>query len=269
MTGLPAVLVSLPDPVADIEALERLAGRLGYGFTRPALLRAALTLPSWVNEHPNAGWPGNACLEFLGDAVLDLVTADALWRRFPDLSEGTLTRLQASVVSEPALAAAAREAGLGEFLFVGRGDRRDGTLERAGALADTLEAVLASVFLDARADGRDPLTAAAGVVEVLLGARIAALRPDDGVDAKSRLQALMQARHRRAPIYVPVGERPTGPEPQWRVEVRLTGADGQVQVLGEGAGRNLRIAEQAAAAAALERLASAAAASLEAGSSKS
>lgn len=253
--NLPAVLVTLPDPGADAEALARLGERLGHTFTRPALLRAALTLPSWVNEHAGAGWPGHACLEFLGDAVLDLVTADALWRRFPDLNEGTLTRLQASVVSEAALAAAAREFGLGEFLFIGRGDRHSGAIDRAGTLADSLEAVLAAVFLDARAAGGEPLTAAAKVVEVLLGARIAGLRPDDGVDAKSRLQAVLQARHRRTPTYAPVGERAGGPDPQWRVEVRFTAYDGRVHVLGEGAGRSIRLAEQAAAAAALDRLA--------------
>lgn len=253
VTGLPAVLVDLPEPGADAEMLARLAARLGHAFARPGLLRAALTLPAWVNEHPRAGWPGHACLEFLGDAVLDLVTADALWRRFPDLSEGTLTRLQASVVSEAALAEAASAFGLGESLFAGRGDRRDGTL-RPTLLADAVEAVIAAAFLDARAAGRDPLAAAGGVVDVLLGAKIAALRPDDGVDAKSKLQQVLQASHGRAPTYAPVGARPTGQDPTWRAEVRLTAPDGQVEVLGEGVGASLRAAEQAAAAAALARL---------------
>ncbi len=250
MTGLPAVLAGLPDPAADLEALGRLAALLGHTFERPALLRAALTLPSWTNEHPGAGWPGHACLEFLGDAVLDLVTADALWRRFPDLEEGPLTRLQASLVSEASLAAAAAAAGLGEFLYVGRGDQRD----RPSFLADALEAVLAAVFLDARAAGAEPLAAAGRAVDALLGGRIAGLRADDGVDAKSRLQTLLQARHRRGPTYAPIGERPTGQDPVWRVEVRMEMPEG-LQVLAEGTGRSLRIAEQAAARAALERLA--------------
>lgn len=253
MNGLPAVLVGLPDPAADSEALGRLAARLGHVFARPALLRAALTLPSWTNEHPGAGWPGHACLEFLGDAVLDLVTADLLWRRFPNLDEGVLTRLQASVVSEASLAGAAETAGLGEFLYVGRGDRRGGL--RPSLLADALEAVLAAVFLDARAGGRDALAAAGIAVEALLGPRIAGLREDDGVDAKSRLQSILQSRHRRSPTYAPIGERPTGNDPEWRVEVRLSLPDEPVRVLGEGVGRSLRIAEQSAAAAALASLA--------------
>lgn len=252
MTGLPAVLAALPDPAADLADLGRLGGLLGRVFARPALLRAALTLPSWVNEHPGAGWPGHACLEFLGDAVLDLVTADALWRRFPNLGEGALTRLQASLVSEASLAAAAEAAGLGGYLYVGRGDRREGL--RPSLLADALEAVLAAVFLDARAAGEDALAAAGVAVEALLGARIAGLREDDGIDAKSRLQALLQGRHRRAPTYAPIGERPTGQDPQWRVEVRLSLPGEPPRVLGEGVGRSLRVAEQVAAAEALARI---------------
>lgn len=251
MTGLPAVLEVLPDPAADLPALGRLAARLGHEFTRPALLRAALTLPSWTNEHPGVGWPGHACLEFLGDAVLDLVTADRLWLRFPALNEGVLTRLQASVVSESALAEAAGAFGLAEYVYAGRGDRQIG----ASQLADTCEAVIAAVFLDARAARLDPLAAAGRAVEVLLGDRLTNLRADDGIDAKSRLQALLQARHRRAPTYAPVGERALGQDGLWRVEVRLSLPDAEVQVLAEGTGRSLRLAEQAAAAAALERLA--------------
>lgn len=254
MNGLPAVLVGLPDPAADLEALGRLAARLGHTFERPALLRAALTLPAWNHEHPKEEWQGHACLEFLGDAVLDLVTADLLWQRFPELGEGALTRLQASVVSKAALSAAGRGFGLGEFMYVGRSDRREDGV-RASLLADAVEAVIAAVFLDARAAGGDPLAAAGRVVGVLLGERIAGLRADDGVDSKSRLQELLQQRYRMDPTYAPLGERPTGNDPEWRVEVRLDLPDAPVRVLAEGVGRGLRIAEQAAAAAALALLA--------------
>lgn len=252
--GLPAVLARLPDDDPALADLAPLAARLGYGFTRPALLRAALTTPSWVNEHAGAGWPGNACLEFLGDAVLGLVTADALWQRFPGLAEGTLTRLRASLISETSLAGAARSIGLGERLFLGRGDRKSGALERDGALADALEAVLAAAFLDARAAGRDPLAAARAVFTALFGARLQGLRPEDGVDPKSRLQTLVQARHRRAPVYEVVGERPTGADPRWCVRITLTLPDGQVEVLAAGEGSSLRAAERAAAVAALAEI---------------
>jgi ribonuclease III len=251
--GLPAVLARLPDDDPRLAALDGLAGRLGHRFARPALLRAALTTPSWVNENQSAGWPGNACLEFLSDAVLGLVAADALWRRFPDLGEGNLTRLRASLVSEASLGAAARAVGLGEHLFLGRGDIKSGVLERDGALADAVEAALAAAFLDARATGGDPLAAAGAVFHALLGARVEAMRPEDGVDPKSRLQALVQAEHRRTPVYEVVGERPRGGDPRWCVRITLTLPEGQVEVLAEGEGASLRAAEQAAAIAALAR----------------
>lgn len=253
-TGLPAPLVTLPDDDPALAELAPLIARLGHRFVRPALLRAALTTPSWVNEHPAAGWPGNACLEFLGDAVLGLVAADALWRRFPTLGEGDLTRLRASLVSEAALGAVAREIALGERLFLGRGDLKSGVLERDGTLADAVEAAIAAAFLDARASGGDPLAAAAAVFDALLGPRLRAMRPEDGVDPKSRLQAIVQARHRRTPIYATVGERPKGSDPVWRVQVTLTLPEGQVLVLAEAEGASLRAAEQAAAVAALAEL---------------
>jgi ribonuclease-3 len=247
MTGLPAVLVDLPAP-DEPGRLAALAGRLGYAFSRPALLRVALTLPSWTNEH--GGWPHHQCLEFLGDAVLDLVTADALWRRFPALAEGALTRLQAAVVRESSLAAGARALGLGEFVYAGRGDREVPVAQ----LADTAEAVIAAAFLDARAAGGDPLAAAGTVIAALLGPQLAALGPEDGVDVKTELQRRIQAEFRCLPVYVRVGEPTPGHPPAWRVEVRLPLAAGEVRVLGEGTGRNVRAAEQAAATAALRGL---------------
>ncbi|MBK9755118.1 MAG: ribonuclease III [Nannocystis sp.] len=249
--GLPAVLAVLPP--ADPQ-LAGLAGRLGHRFARPALLRAALTTPSWVNEHQGAGWPSNACLEFLGDAVLGLVAADALWRRFPELGEGDLTRLRASLVSASSLAAAARAFGLAEFMYLGRNEVKTGVLEREGALPDALEATLAAAFLDARAAGGDPLAAASAVFTALLGERVAGLSRGDGVDAKSQLQVLLQAKHRRAPAYRTIGERPPGQGGLWQVEATLTLPEGQVIILAEGSGVSLRAAEQAAAKAALTAL---------------
>jgi len=250
---LPAVLVTLPDEDPALAQLAPLIARLGHPFARPALLRAALTTPSWVNEHASDGWPGNACLEFLGDAVLGLVAADALWRRFPTLGEGDLTRLRASLVSEAALGMVAREIDLGALLFLGRGDVKSGVLERDGTLADAVEAMIAAAFLDARAAGSDPLAAAATVFDALLGPKLAATRPEDGVDPKSRLQAILQARHRRTPVYAAVGERSKGNDPVWRVQVTLTLPEGQL-VLAEAEGPSLRAAEQAAAIAALAGL---------------
>nr|WP_255216606.1 ribonuclease III [Pseudenhygromyxa sp. WMMC2535] len=226
---------------------------LGYRFERVALLRVALTVGSWANENREAGWPSNACLEFFGDAVLDLVAADALWRRFPTLDEGPLTRLRASLVSERSLSRVARELDLGRWLHVGRGDEQRGARDRDGTLADALEAVLGAVFLDARARGEDPTLAAAQVFERRFGQRVRTLTPDDGLDPKSRLQQLMQAERKLTPVYVTVGDPPPPEDPHWRARVELRPPEGEVEILGEGEGRSLRAAERSAAQVALER----------------
>ncbi len=256
MRGLPEPSVRLDDgtepaPEYDLDALQL---AIGYRFVDPALLRVALTLGSWANEHTAAGWPSNACLEFFGDAVLDLVAADAVWRRFPELAEGQLTRLRASLVAETSLVQVAAALGLGQFLYLGRGDlKRDGR-EHAGTLADAVEAVLGAVFLDAREAGHRPEAAAAGVFETWFGARVAALQPQHGLDAKSRLQHWAQAKHRVTPRYERVGDPPPPGEPVWRARAELEFPDGTVKVLGEGEGRSLKRAEQAAAADALATL---------------
>lgn len=257
---LPAVLRRLPDPssdsgvAAELDRLAALAELLDHRFEHPGLLRVAVTVGSWTNENPKAGWPSNACLEFFGDAVLDLVAADALWQRFPDLPEGPLTRLRASVVSERSLARAAKRVGLGAWLFLGRGDEQRGAREREGTLADALEAALGAVFLDARAGGEDPTLAAGRVFERLFGEQVAGLRADDGIDPKSALQQLVQAEWRLTPVYVAVGDPPPPDSPMWRAKVELRLGDGGVEVLGEGEGRSLRAAEHGAARAALARL---------------
>ncbi|MEZ4383178.1 MAG: ribonuclease III [Nannocystaceae bacterium] len=259
MTGLPAIFEDLPDrrgaPEIDaaLAGLEPLELRLRYRFKRRALLRVALTHASWCNEHPEEGWPSNESLEFFGDAVLDLVTADALWNRFPELPEGALTRLRASLVSERALATAARGCQIGDWLFLGKGDELRGGRERDASLADALEAILGASFLDARAAGKDPLAAAAQVFRALLGDRVAGLEPDHGIDAKSRLQHWAQRVHRLTPVYhTEAGASATPGEPRWLARVQLAPRDGTVLVLGEGEGRSMRKAQQAAARAALE-----------------
>jgi ribonuclease-3 len=260
MVRLPKVLLDLPDAFVPVEddtcprgpgGLAGLEGRLGYRFANPALLRVALTLGSWANEHRDQAWPDNACLEFFGDAVLGLLAADALWRRFPDLAEGELTRLRAALVSEGSLARAAESMELGAWLYLGRGDLKRGGREHPSTLADAVEAVLGAVFLDARESGLVPLEATAAVFERLVGERIAELRPEHGVDPKSRLQHWAQGHFRITPVYVRVGDPPPPDDPRWTARVELRFADGRVEVLGEGQGRSLKEAERAAAEQAL------------------
>ncbi len=263
MTRLPKVLHGLPALEQRVEdgtepdtkyGLDVLQERLGYAFSDPALLRVALTLGSWSNEHAEAGWPSNAVLEFFGDAVLDLVAADAVWRRFPELAEGELTRLRASLVAERSLVQVAQALELGQFLYMGRGDLKRGGRDHASTLADAVEAVLGAVFLDAREADRNPSGAAADVFDRWLGDRVCALEPQHGLDAKSRLQHWAQGKHRVTPRYARVGEPPPPGEPRWRARVELHFPSGTVKVLGEGEGRSLKRAEQAAAAAALDTL---------------
>jgi ribonuclease III len=263
MVRLPKVLLDLPEASAPVDddtcppgpgGLLGLQERLGYRFFNPSLLRVALTLGSWANEHRDAGWPSNACLEFFGDAVLGLLAADALWRRFPELAEGELTRLRAALVTEPSLAKAALAIDLGAWLYLGRGDLKRGGRDHPSTLADAVEAVLGAVFLDARESGRVPLEAAAVVFERLVGQRVAELRPEHGVDPKSRLQHWAQGHLRVTPVYVRVGEPPPPEDPQWAAQVELRFADGRVEVLGEGQGRSLKEAERAAALDALTRV---------------
>jgi ribonuclease-3 len=255
--GLPDVLRGLPavdvesEPTAPGASLASLQARLGYAFANPSLLRAALTLGSWANEHADAGWPSNACLEFFGDAVLDLLAADVLWHRHPTLDEGELTRLRAIIVSEPSLATVATSIDLGRHLWLGRGDDKLGGRRHKPTLADALEAVLGAVFLDARERGLDALATTAGVFTRCFDAVLVEARPDRELDPKSRLQQWAQARHRVAPSYVRIDARGGDGPPRWRARVELRLSDGTTRVLAEGEGESLREAERLAAEAAL------------------
>lgn len=255
--GLPEVLRGLPavdveaEPTAPGSSLATLQARLVYDFANPSLLRAALTLGSWANEHADAGWPSNACLEFFGDAVLDLLAADALWHRHPTLDEGELTRLRAIIVSEPSLARVATSIDLGRHLWLGRGDDKLGGRRHKPTLADALEAVLGAVFLDARERGLDALATTEGVFTRCFDAVLDEARPDRALDPKSRLQQWAQARHRIAPSYARIDARGGDGPPRWRARVELRHADGTIDVLAEGEGDSLREAERRAAETAL------------------
>ncbi|TPV96366.1 MAG: ribonuclease III [Myxococcales bacterium FL481] len=240
------------EALAGLAALEQ---ALGYPFARRELLRTALTLGSWCNENRAGPWSSNACLEFFGDAVLGLTAADAVWRRFPDCAEGDLTRMRASLVSEAGLADVARQLQLGSWLYLGRGDEKRGARDHSGTLADSLEATLGAVFLDARHRGRDALGSVRSVFDRLFGPRVDALAPEAALDPKSRLQQRIQASFRATPFYVSLGERTDSEgEVGWGARIELTLASGAKRVLGEGHGRSLRAAEVEAAREALRRL---------------
>ena len=224
-------------PLTDIQ--ERIAHR----FTNPDLLELALTHKSYANE--NRVPAHNERLEFLGDAVLGFVISKHLMNTCPESTEGDLSRLRAAIVSEPALAAIAREIGLGSFLFLGRGEDQTGGRDKDSLLANCLEALIASIYLDAGIDAVEAFVLRF-FGEVIK--RSCAVR--GAQDYKTELQELCQERIKQLPEYRVVSE--TGPDhqKQFKVELSLKG-----EVCGRGLGKSKKEAEQKAAKEALKRFA--------------
>jgi ribonuclease III len=228
------------DAVADYQELQRV---LGYGFHDPDLLRLALTHPSVAHEQ---GVPiqTNQRLEFLGDAVLQLVLTRELYEKFPGCGEGPLTKARANLVNRSSLARHARELGVGQHLILSRGEEMHGGRERDSALADTFEAILGAVFLDGGFEAarqfilRDFLQAF-GEVSVLPVLD----------NPKGELQELLQAVSPEAPRYRVVAE--TGPDHDrvFECTVHHRGME-----LARGRGKSKKAAESQAALAALIKL---------------
>jgi len=215
-----------------------LRDRLGYEPLDTALFEAALT-------HRSASGRNNERLEFLGDAVLNLVAADRLYRRFPAASEGDLSRLRARVVSAEPLAGIAQELELGEALQLGSGELKTGGFRRQSILSDALEAVIGAIYLDR---GMEPVRE---IVERLLEPRIAAAPdPAELKDPKTRLQEWLQGRSLPLPSYgvEAVGGQPHEQHFVIRCEVPSLGE----AALGNGSSR--RRAEQDAAQQLLARI---------------
>lgn len=212
---------------------------IGHAFNDPGLLQQALT-------HRSAGTPNNERLEFLGDSIVNMMVAQALYERWPKADEGALTRARAELVREGALAVIARELQLGERLILGPGEMKTGGHRRDSILADALEAVVAAIYLDAG-------FAACGMVvlpwfSTSMQALPATGKPEK--DPKTRLQEWLQARQKALPQYELVSESGDDHAKTFRVRCGVT--DPAVSTEGEGASR--RLAEQQAAAAALEQL---------------
>lgn len=226
--------MSDPRATADLTALE---GALGHQFREPGLLRTALTHRSFANEHATAGVIDNEKLEFLGDAVLDLVIGHQLINKYPDLREGDLSVTRAQVVSEVGLSEVARHIGLGTFLFLGRGEDRSGGRDKASILADAFEAVVAAVYLDGGFE------AAWKLVTRVFQRRIGGVELTGFYDFKTRLQELAQSRLKSTPTYEVIAEH--GPDHAKTFEVRVLIADRE---WARASGPSKKSAEQHAAA---------------------
>lgn len=211
---------------------------IGHPFKDQGLLDQALT-------HRSAGAPHNERLEFLGDSIVNMLIAEALFLRWPKADEGALTRARASLVCEGALAVIARSLQLGERLTLGPGEMKSGGHRRDSILADTVEAVVAAIYLDAGFEA-----CRARVLpwfETSLSA-VPVGKPEK--DPKTRLQEWLQARQKPLPVYELVSE--TGDDHAKHFHVRCCVADPAVTTEGEGTSR--RLAEQQAAAAAIQQL---------------
>jgi ribonuclease-3 len=215
-----------------------LARRLERDFTDESLLVRALSHRSWCAEA--GGRPSNERLEFLGDAVLGLVVAEYCYRTYPDMPEGALAKVRAAVVNTTVLAEVGLELDLGPVLLLGRGEDSSGGRAKSSILANTVEALIAAVYLDGG------FAAATEFVVRLLDGRIAAAAAGPGAeDFKTRLQEMVVHRSGKLPLYEVAG---TGPDHARRYRATVTVGGTTV---GQGEGRSKKDAEQAAAQAAI------------------
>lgn len=132
----------------DMSSLTDFEDKIGYHFKNQGLLRQALTHSSYANERHMKKLSDNERLEFLGDAVLEIISSDFLYHNYPDVPEGQLTKLRASIVCEPTLALCTKELDLGDYLYLGRGENQTGGRKRKSILSDALEAVIGAIYLD-------------------------------------------------------------------------------------------------------------------------
>ena len=237
--------------IADPAAIEALQALLHHRFAHPELLRRALTHSSLAHERA-AEEPqreDNETLEFLGDAVVGLVAAEHVFRLYPELSEGDLTRLRGALVSRRHLAEVASGLDLGRFLRLGRGEERSGGRSKTALLANAMEAVIGAIYLDAGLEAARTLIDACVITPIVAKLRDQLAARGGMGDFKSVLQELLQARKQGQPDYRITAE--TGPDHRKRffVEVRVAGA-----VLAEGEGRTRKHAEQDAARRAIDKL---------------
>lgn len=215
-----------------------LCRKLNYAFVDPALLARALTHRSHGANHYER-------LEFLGDSVLNFAVSTELYHRYPDLTEGELTRLRASLVKQETLAQVARELALGESLRLGGGEMKSGGFDRDSILADALEAVFGAVYLDAGVER------AKEVILRLYATQFAALDPHSiPKDPKTQLQERLQKRALPTPVYHLLQAAGEPHRQTFLVECRVP----ELGLATQGEGHTRRHAEQQAARAALERL---------------
>ncbi|HAS2713015.1 TPA: ribonuclease III [Vibrio cholerae] len=218
--------------------MNKLTSKLGYTFKETELLNLALT-------HRSANGKHNERLEFLGDSILSFVIADELYRRFPKVNEGDMSRMRATLVRGNTLAELGREFDLGDYLKLGPGELKSGGFRRDSILADAVEAIIGAIYLDSVLE-----TARSIVLEWYHG-RLEEIKPGASQkDPKTRLQEFLQGRRKPLPVYTVTNIKGEAHNQEFTVACEVAGMD--TPVIGKGTSR--RKAEQAAAETALEQL---------------
>ena len=225
-------------------ALAPLQAALGYQFVDLEHLRTALVHTSYVNERPERTLASNERLEFLGDAILGAIVAHRLFEARPESPEGELTVLRAWLVRQSTLARWARDINLGAYVLLGRGEVRGGGRERPAILARAYESVLGAIYLDGGLDAVRSVVDPRVDLELTVG-----FTPQKVVDAKSRLQQVTQSRFETTPVYHLLEYSGPGHAPVFEFEV-----EAGPEVRAHGTGSSKRVAQQAAAHAALQML---------------
>ena len=216
--------------------------KIDYTFKNEALLREALTHSSYANEHRERGARSYERLEFLGDSVLGFICAQCLFERYQALPEGELTKLRAAIVCESSLHEYAIELKLGDALRLGKGERSGGGGRRPSVLADAVEAVLAAIYLDGG------IEAARGFIEDFIMRKAEDIVRQGGtVDYKTTLQEIVQKNHEETLSYRLKSESGPDHHKHFVIEVLINS-----NAIAVGEGRSKKLAEQAAAKAALE-----------------
>ena len=217
---------------------------LNISFNDLSLLEQALVHSSYINENPAFTAASNERLEFLGDAILGFVIAEKLYQDLPGLSEGKMTKLRSVLVRRDCLAHVAAAIGLGDYLYLGKGEEANGGRHKPTNLAAALEAMIAAIYLD------QGLAAIRAFILRLFHAELEKVASQGaGVDYKSQLQEFTQARWQLTPAYHAIEAVGPDHDKRFTVEVRIGDT-----VLGRGSGKSKKLAETEAARSALQRL---------------
>ncbi len=231
----------------ELRNVINLMEKLGYRFLEPKLLFTALCHSSYVHEQKQKGRnniESNERLEFLGDSVAEILVSDYLYKTFSNYSEGAMAKIKAAIASEEALSQIAKDMGLGNFVFLGKGEEMTGGRDRDSILSDTLEAFIGAIYIDGgfEAVRRVVFPYFEHYIKEIADGKIV-------FDHKTALQEITQARFKTLPKYVLVKEEGPSHMKRFTVELRV-----KRRVLAVGEGSSIKEAEKAAAKIALERL---------------